>query len=179
MHQNLVRIQEEIVKSVKENLKTLDVSDKRPVIIALLACAEGPLTEEEVAVRTRIGATEVGKTLGLLTANELVVKNPKGLSGKVEYELNPDIERIALRNIQSKTEAVGNNTKTHAAECEKLLESAKAEFDDYDRLMARLLREKINKMKIITAVMTKRNALLKLLDSSPGESAEIKKITIE
>ena len=60
-----------------------------------------------------------------------------------------------------------------------LLQSARAEFDDYDRLMARILREKIHKMKLISAVMTRRSALLRLLDSSVEESGEIKKITIE
>ena len=142
MHKNLVRIQKEIVENVKENLGTFEISDKRPVIVSALACAEGPLTEEETAARTGMGANEVRKALGLLTANGFVVKNPKGLSGKAGYELNPDMERVALRNIRSKTEAVSSNTKGHAAECEKLLESGKAEFDDYDRLMARFLREK-------------------------------------
>jgi len=41
------------------------------------------------------------------------------------------------------------------------------------------LREKIGKMKLVSAVMTRRSVLLRLLDSSAEESAEIKRITIE
>lgn len=179
MHKNLVKVQEKIVENVKENLKTFEISDRRPVMIAVLACAERPLTEEEIRGRTGIRASEVRKALGLLTGKELVVKTPDRPSGKVGYELNPDMEKVVQRNIQSKIEAVSSNTKSHVAECESLLKSDNGEFDDYDRLMARYLREKICKMKLISAVMTKRNALLRLLDAGSEEHAEIKKIPIE
>jgi len=179
MHKNLVRIQEKMVENVRENLKTLEISDKRPMIVSVLACAERPLIEEEIKARTRIGAQEVRKCLGLLVNKEFLVKTTDEPSGKVAYELNPDMEKIALRGIQSKVEAVRTNTKSHMAEYESLLESAKAEFNDYDRLMARILREKINKMKLISAILTRRSAILRLLDSGLDESAEIKKITIE
>ena len=178
MHKNLVRIQERIVENVRENLKTLEISDERPVIISILACAERSLTEEEILSRTDIGADQIRKCIALLVDKELVVKAGKGSSGRVEYELNPDMEKIALRSIQSKIKTVGSNTKSSVNECESLLESGKAEFDDYDRLMARYLREKIGKMKLVSAVMTRRSVLLRLLDSSAEESAEIKRITI-
>jgi len=179
MHKNLVRIQEKMVENVEENLKTLEISDKRPMIVSVLAMAERPLAEEEIVGRTRLGAHEVRKCLGLLVGKELVVKAPEEPSGKVVYELNPRIEQIALRGVQSKIEAVRSNTKSHMAEYENLLESGMAEFDDYDRLMARFLKEKIHRMKLISAVMTRRTALLRLLEGSEEESAEIKKITIE
>ncbi len=179
MHKNLVRIQERIVENVRENMKTLEISDEKPMIISVLACAERPLTDEEIIARTGVGADQVQKCLAFLTGKELLVKAEEEPSGRVEYELNPDIEKITLRNIQSKIEAVGSNTKSGVNECESLLESGKAEFDDYDRLMAKYLREKIGKMKLVSAVMSRRSALLRLLDSSAEEGAEIKRITIE
>ena len=100
MHKDLVRIQEKMVENVGENLRTLEISDKRPMIVSVLALAERPLAEEEIAARTRVGPNEVRKGLGFLVKKELVVKSADGPSGKVGYELNPDVEKIALRNIQ-------------------------------------------------------------------------------
>ncbi|HUJ68729.1 MAG TPA: hypothetical protein VLW86_04365 [Syntrophorhabdales bacterium] len=179
MHEDLVRIQETIVRNVGENLRTLEISDKRPVIVSALAIAEKPLAEDEMAARTRLGSKEVRKDLAFLLKTGLVAESEDGTSGRKGYELSPEIEKIALRNIQSKFEAVRSNTESHVAECEALLESGKAEFDDYDRLMARYLREKIKRMKAVSLIMTRRTALLRLLDSSVQEKGEIKKITIE
>ncbi len=179
MHENLVRIQEKMVENIGENLKTLEISDKRPVIVSVLAIAEKPLAEEEIAARAHLGSKEVRKGLAFLLKRELVVESAGGSSGRVGYELSPDVEKIALRNIRSKIEAVRSGLESHVAECEGLLESGKAEFDDYDKLMARILREKIKRMKAVSTIMTRRTALLRLLDSSVEEKAEIKRITIE
>jgi len=179
MHKDLVRIQEKMVENVGENLRTLEISDKRPVIVSALAIAEKPLSEDEIAARTRLGLNEVRKGLGSLLQKELVKESKDGHSGRLAYELNPEAEKTALKNIQKKIEAVRSNTLSHVAECEALLESGKAEFDDYDRLMARYLQEKIKRMKAVSAIMTRRTALLRLLDSSVEEKGEIKKITIE
>jgi hypothetical protein len=179
MHGNLVRVQQEIVENVKENLKILEVSDKRPVIVSVLACAEGPLTEQDIAARADIGAKEIGKILAVLSDKEVVVRSQERPTGKVVYELNPRMEQIVFRNIKSKTETLGRNTKGHMDECEKLIESATAEFDDYDRLMARYLREKIGRMRLFTTILTKRTAFLNLLDASVGEGGKITKIPVE
>ena len=179
MHKDLVRIQEKMVENIVENLKTLEISDKRPVIVSVLAIAEKPLAEEEIAARARLGSKEVRKDLGSLLKKELVVESPAGPSGRVGYELSPDVEKVALRNIRSKIETVRSRLESHVAECEGLLESGKAEFDDYDRLMAKYLREKIKRMKAVSTIMTRRTALLRLLDSGGGEKSGIKEITIE
>jgi len=52
-------------------------------------------------------------------------------------------------------------------------------YNEYDTLMAKFLREKVNKMKLVAAIMTKRNSLLRLLDTGVEESAKIEKISIE
>ena len=178
MHKNLVRIQENMLENFRENLKIFEVADKKPIIIPVLVLAERPLTEEEIVARTRIGANEARKGLDWLAKKDFITKDTDGTSGKVVYELNGDIEKIVAGHIQSKLEAVRSNTKKHISECDGLLESAKAEFDDYDRLMAKYLRERISKMKLVTAIMTKRSSLLRLLDSGNAESAEISKISI-
>ena len=108
-----------------------------------------------------------------------MVESAAGASGRVGYELSPEVEKMALRNVRSKIEAVRSRLESHVAECEGLLESGKAEFDDYDRLMAKYLREKIKRMKAVSTIMTRRTALLRLLDSSAEEKAEIKRITID
>ena len=66
MHRDLVKVQEKIVENIGENLKTLEISDKRPVIVSVLAIAERPLAEEEIAARARLGSKEVRKGLGSL-----------------------------------------------------------------------------------------------------------------
>jgi len=169
MHKNLVRVQEEIVGNVRENLKALEISDKRPVIVSALACAEGPLTEEELVARTGIGTKEIRKSLAALSDKEFVVESRERPAGIVRYELHPRMEQAVLRSIRTKTEAIGANTRGHMDECEKLIESGTPEFDDYDRLMARFLGERINKMRLFATILTKRNALLNLLDTSIGE----------
>jgi predicted DNA-binding transcriptional regulator len=179
MHRDLVKVQEKIVENIGENLKTLEISDKRPVIVSLLAIAERPLAEEEIAARARLGSKEVRKGLGSLLKKDLVVESAAGASGRVGYELSPEVEKMALRNVRSKIEAVRSRLESHVAECEGLLESGKAEFDDYDSLMAKYLREKIKRMKAVSTIMTRRTALLRLLDSSAEEKAEIKRITID
>lgn len=179
MHRDLVRIQEKMVENVGENLRTLEISDKRPLIVSVLVIAEKPLAEDEIAARTRLGANEVKKGLDYLLKKELVVESAVGASGRVGYELSPEVEKVALKSIRSKIEAVRSNTESHVAECEALLESGKAEFDDYDRLMARYLREKIKRMKAVSTIMTRRTALLRLLDSGLQQKGEIKKITID
>ncbi|MGA2107977.1 MAG: hypothetical protein ABSH25_10080 [Syntrophorhabdales bacterium] len=179
MHKDLVRVQEKIVENIGENLRTLEISDKRPVIVSVLAIAERPLAEEEIAARARLGSKEVREGLGSLLKKELVVESADKSSGRVGYELSPDVEKTALRNIRSKIEAVRSSIESHVAECEGLLGSGKAEFDDYDRLMAKYLREKIKRMKAVSTIMTRRTALLRLLDSSAEEKAEIKRITID
>ena len=35
MHKDLVRVQEKIVENIGENLRTLEISDKRPVIVSV------------------------------------------------------------------------------------------------------------------------------------------------
>jgi len=179
MHKDLMRVQEKIVENVGENLRTLEISDKRPVIVSALAIAEKALAEDEIAARTHLALKEVRKGLGSLLQKELVKESKDGHSGRVGYELHPEAEKMALRSIQKKIESVRSNTLSHVVECEALLESGRAEFDDYDRLMAKYLQEKIKRMKAVSAIMTRRTALLRLIDSSVGEKGEIKKITIE
>jgi hypothetical protein len=179
MHKNLVRIQEKMVSDVAQNLKIFEISDKRPLILLVLAIAERALAEREIAARTRLGASVVRKGLGNLVKKDFIVAAAPEASRERVYELNPDLEKIAARNIHSKIETLRSNKASQVAEYESLLESAKAEFDDYDRLMARYLRGKINRMKFLTAVMTKRNSLLRLLDSGDGDNAEIRKISIK
>jgi len=179
MHRNLVTIQQEIIESVRGNLEILEIQDKRFMIAPALAVAERPLSEREIADRAGVGDDEIRKGLDYWIDRDLVVKTGLNASGEAVYELNPEMEKIAARNIQSKLEALRNNSKKHLAECEKLLESAKAEFDDYDILMVKYLRERIGKIKFLVAIMTRRNLLLNLLDSSDAQNAEIKKISIE
>jgi DNA-binding transcriptional regulator GbsR (MarR family) len=178
MHSNLVRIQENMLENFKENMKILETTDKKPIIIAALALAERPLTEEEIAARTRMSANEVRKSLGSLVKIAVIIKDTNDGSGKDVYELNADMEKILAGHVQSKLEALRNNTKKHISKCEELLETSKAEFDDYDRLMAKYLRERISKMKLVTTIMTKRSSFLRLLDSGSDESGRINKISI-
>ena len=178
MHKNLVRIQEKVVEGAKENLKIFEISDKRPLIIPVLACAERPLTEDEIVARTKIDAKAVHKGLAYFVKEALVIEAPDDRTGQPVYEINPHLEKVVLGEMQSKIEAVRSNMKSHMAEYENLLESAKGEFDDYDRLMAKYLREKMGKMRLLFTMMTKRSSLLRLLGSG-GEGAEIKKISIE
>jgi hypothetical protein len=179
MHRNLVTIQEEIIENARENLEILEIRDKKLMIAPVLAVAERPLSEREIADRAGVGEDEIRKGLDYWIERDLVVKTGSNASGEVVYELNPEMEKIAARNIQSKLEALRNNSKKRLAECDKLLESAKAEFDDYDMLMAKYLRERIGKIKFLAAIITRRNSLLHLLDSSEAQNAEIKRISIE
>jgi DNA-binding transcriptional regulator GbsR (MarR family) len=179
MHQNLTQLQEKIVDNVKEYLKILEVTDKRPVIVPVLALAERPLTEQEITARSRLSAKDVHKGLTFLTKNDLIVETVGKDSGKIVYELNCDMEKVIARNIQEKIEDLRRKMKSHVVEYEDLLESAKADYNEYDTLMAKFLREKVNKMKLVAAIMTKRNSLLRLLDTGVEESAKIEKISIE
>jgi|WetSurMetagenome_2_1015567.scaffolds.fasta_scaffold303295_1 hypothetical protein len=178
MHKNLVRIQEKVVEGAKENLRILEISDKRLLIIPVLACAERPLTEEEIVTRATMDVKAVHEGLAYLTRESFVITTPDDRTGHAVYEINPQLEKVVLRDVQTKAEAVRSNMKSHMAECESLLEAAKGEFDDYDRLMAKYLREKIGKIGLVLAVMTRRSSLLRLLESD-GEGTEIKKISIE
>jgi len=174
MHKNLAAVQQKMVENARESLKILAIDDQKLMIVPALAAAEKPLSDREIADRTRISTEEIRKGLEYFIERGLVVK-----SGDALYELNPEMATVAARNIQAKIEALRKNTKTHLAECERLLESAKAEYDGYDVLLSKYLRERIAKMKLITSLMTRRNSLLSLLDSSGEGGTEITKIAIE
>jgi DNA-binding transcriptional regulator GbsR (MarR family) len=178
VHKNLVQIQEAMVENLRNNLKVLDISDPRPVILAVLALAEKPLIEEEIVTRTHLGASDVRKRIGAMLDKNLLVKDSAHASGRVAYELRPDIDRIVAAEIRSKLEAVRSNTQSRVAECESLLESARTEFDDYDRLMAKYLGERVCKLRLMTGFMAKQASLLRLLEPGHEGIEEIKKISV-
>jgi DNA-binding transcriptional regulator GbsR (MarR family) len=177
MHRNLTSVQKNMAENVGEILGILDISDKRPVILSALGCAEKPLSEKEVTQRTGIGRKTVSLCLDRLKEIGVVVAAESDRD--VTYELTADMEKVILGNMRAKIDAIRAMVKRHVGECETLLESAREEYDDYDRLMARYLRERVSKMKFLSTVMTKRSALLRLLDSGEEGNAEITKIPIE
>jgi hypothetical protein len=179
MHKNLAMIQDKMVENVREALSILEVPDNKALIISVLAVAENPLARQEIMERTRIVDSECFMGLDALIDRDLVVAEGVNASGESVYGLNPKMEKIAARSIHSKIEALRSNTKKHVAQYESLLESAKGEFDGYDTLMAKFLSERIGKIKLIVALMTRRSSLLRLLDSGDGEGSEIKKIEID
>lgn len=178
MHQNLTRIQEIMVNGMINYLKILEVSDKRPVIMSVLALAEKPLDAKEITTRSGLNVKDVNKGLSSLTQKGLIIESTQK-KGIFAYELTDDLEGAVARNMQSKTEALKRKMKNDIHECDKLLKEAKSDFNEYDRLMAKYLKEKINKMKIATAIMAKRGSLLHILDTGAQDSADIKKISIE
>jgi hypothetical protein len=174
MHKNLVVIQQKIVENSRESLKILEVEDQGLMILPALAVAERPLSEQEIIDRTGASAGEIRKRLEYFVGRSLVVKAKEAV-----YELNPEMEKIMARIVQEKIVALRKNTQEHMAECERLLNSARAEYDDYDILMSKYLRDRIAKMKLVVAILTRRNSLLRLLDSAGEGNSEITKISIE
>ena len=144
------------------------------MIVPALAVAEKPLSAQEIADRTNISVEEIHRNLEYFLKRNLVVS-----TGDAAYELNPDRGKIIAQNIQERIETLRKNTKNNLAECENLLGSASAEYDGYDILMAKYLRERIAKMKLFTAFMTRRSSLIRLLDSSGEDNPEITKVTID
>jgi DNA-binding transcriptional regulator GbsR (MarR family) len=177
MHKNLASAQRSLIKNVEEILGIFDVSDRKPIIVSALACAEKPLSQADISDRTDLDRPTVISCLERLEENKVV--SAVEVSGITTYELSTDLEKAVFRSIQSKMDAVRTTVERHAGECETLLESARREYDDYDTLMAKYLRERVGKIKVMTSVMAKRSALLRLLDPGEEEHDEIRRITIE
>jgi DNA-binding transcriptional regulator GbsR (MarR family) len=173
MHNNLVAIQEKMVKSVRENMKVLEIYDSRCLILAALAAAEKPLGLSDLIQRTELREKEAGNAVKSLAEKGIIIQ-----SGKDAYDFNPEMEKAVALSVQEKLDALRANMKREASEYESLLKSGQAEFDDYDRLMAKYLNERIAKMKLIASVLLRRNSLLRLLDNTRNEDAGIEKLSI-
>jgi hypothetical protein len=173
MHKNLIAVQERMVQNIRESLDILEVPDQKYLVLPALAVAEKPLSASELAGRTGLEEGQIRHNLDDFLARGVVLKE----EGDV-YELNPEMDKIIAGNIQSKVEALRKIHLQHVSECESLLESGKKEYDPYDLLMSKYLKERLIKMKWITAVMTRRHRLLHLLNPDAADGEEMTKITI-
>lgn len=174
MHKNLIAVQEKMVENARESLQILEVEDPKYLILAALAVAEKPLSEQEIGSRIHSGSGEVRRGLDDFIERGVVME-----TGDALYEFHPEIDKVLARNVQTKIEALRKSQTSHLAVCEKLLESGRAEYDLYDTLMSRFLWERIAKMRLIAAIMSRRNALLQLMQSGDAGSDEITKIAID
>jgi DNA-binding transcriptional regulator GbsR (MarR family) len=172
MHENLARIQAELVSAIKETLKIFEISDVRPLLMAALSVAEKPLTEAEILARTGLKARTASQGLAALVDRAVLVREGD------RFEIGQAPDRAFAGLVQERAEAVRSGIRRRLAACETLLESGRAAFDDRDWLMAKLLRERLGLLRGLTTLLARRSALFRLASADGPEPARIEKVPI-
>ena len=178
MHQNLTKIQKNAVETMKDILEVFDCKNKKFVVVSAMTVAEKPLTKNELQERTGLPVKELEEYIEKLTNKGfLAVFNPD--EKEARYEINPDLEKVMMKKIREKLEKILDIMERHIDMTKDLLETGKPEFDDYDLLMAKMLRMKLRKAWMVHHILSKKRILVNFLESGEVDKEEIKKISIE
>lgn len=180
MHPNIKQLQQKAVQVVKENLNILEVKNIKPVIMVAFSVSEKPLSVEELAERTELTLEQIKTEIEILLEKEVIAPvKLKEEADKVFYEVNQDFHRTIIKRIKAKIKKVNQNNLKHIEEGKALLKAGENEYDPYDRLMCKLLKQKMRKFETINFIVSRRIALANLLCPENGCSEPMKKIDLE
>lgn len=179
MHTNLVKTQEHFIQHVNTVCNLFEKDGERGQIMAYFYISEKPLTKREIGDKLKIKMEKIQEVLekGLIHG---VIKEVK-MKGSEEpaYEITHNVIDVALNRLKTKMREKIDLTLKAVGECENLLETCEEDLDWSERVAAKLLYERLERVRRMNETGRRILKAIMLNDVLDVDTTKIKKVEIK
>jgi len=179
MHSNLLKAQELFIRNISEICNLFERDEEKGKIMASLYISERPLTKKEIMEKVKTEEEKLDKVL-LKTLGKGIIREVK-LKGKDEvyYEINPHIADVVMENLKTLARKKVDMTLDTVSECQELVEKCEDELELSERVAAKLIYEKLEKVRRINEIGRRILKGIMLKDVLDIDKGQLKKMEIK
>ncbi len=179
MHTNLVKAQEHFVQHVNTVCNLFEKDGEKGQIMAYFYISEKPLTKREIGDKLKIKAEKIQDVLDKgLTHGVIKEVRMKG-SEEIAYEIAHNVIDVALNRLKTKMREKIDLTLKAVSECQSLLETCEEELDYSDRIVGKLLYERLERVRRMNEVGRRILKAVMLNEILDVDTTKIKKVEIK
>jgi DNA-binding transcriptional regulator GbsR (MarR family) len=179
MHNNLLKAQDLFIQNISEVCNLLEGDNEKGKIMAFLYISEKPVTKKEIGEKVKTEEEKLDKVISK-ALHKGIIREVK-LKGKEElyYEINPHIADVVMENLKTLARKKIDMTLDTVSECQELVEKCEDELELSERVAAKLIYEKLEKVRRINEIGRRILKGIMLKDVLDIDKGQLKKMEIK
>ncbi len=179
MHKNLLKSQELFVKNTIDVCRLFEKDEEKGKILSALYITEKPLTKKELIDKLKVSAEKAEKVLTKAVGRGVIREVKLKGSEEIHYEVSPDAFDVMMDTIKILLKKKVDMTLKAVEGAQELIAECEGELDGNDRVVARLLYERLEHVRRVNKFLYKILKGILLKDILDIDTSHIKRVKIK
>lgn len=181
MHENFVEAQEIFIEYGSRIGEVMGLSEGMAGIVAFMYINPQPASIREICERLDLTKGTVSVYLRMLEERKIIVRSWVKKKGRRKYyEINPKLWSDLMKDLKARTRKRMELMETAIDGSMEMIQKDQDEYEGEDRLISRLLMERLEKIREINRLTTRVFEIFHSDESDiTGDMSRLKKIEIE
>jgi DNA-binding transcriptional regulator GbsR (MarR family) len=179
MHKNLLKAQEHFVQHVNNVCNLFEKDGEKGRLMATFYISEKPLSKRELGDKLKISLEKIDELLGKGLDKGIIKEVKVKGSEEISYEISHDVVDVVMSRMKIKIKEKVDMSLKAIGECQKSLEECEEELDYSERVVAKLLYERLERLRRMNEIGRRILKGILLHDVLDVDTGQLKKVDIK